>query len=65
MDVCELDPELAGVAEKWFGFERSSGKVSLHIEDGTEFVKKTSAANQETDKKPGLVVVHQHIRVGM
>jgi hypothetical protein len=52
--VCELDPELVDVAEKWFRFERGAaggGGVNLHIEDGVSFVKKNAASHNEKKKK--------------
>lgn len=54
LDVCELDPDLVNVAEKWFKFEKSNtrggGGVNLYIEDGVSFVT-NSAANLKEKKK--------------
>ena len=58
--MCELDPELVEVAERWFGFERTirggggGGEgVCVHVEDGISFVVR-SAANLKQGKKRGL-----------
>ena len=60
MEVCELDPEMVGVAEKWFGFERSArggGRggggegVSLHVEDGASFVVRSAASLKEGKRR--------------
>ncbi len=40
IDIAEIDPVMAEVAQKYFYF-RESGKMKAHIEDGRLFVKKT------------------------
>ena len=53
MEVCELDSELVEVAEKCFSFERDSNRMTLHIRDGIEFVKRCA-----TDEKKRCQVSH-------
>ena len=53
MEVCELDSELVEVAEKWFGFERDASRMTLHIGDGIEFVKRCAA----DEKKRGWMII--------
>ena len=57
--MCELDPDLVEVAEKWFRFERARGEegggggggINVHIEDGVSFLKKNAACLKEKKKK--------------
>ena len=57
LDVCELDPELVEVAEKWFGLERNGtgrgggGTLRIHIEDGVSFVKGRATRLEEAHKR--------------
>ena len=44
MEVCEVDPELVDVAQKWFGFQPNASGVHVHVEDGVSLVKRKAAA---------------------
>ena len=43
LEVCEVDPDLVNVAEKWFGFQPNASRVSVHIEDGVSLVRRKAA----------------------
>ena len=60
LDVCELNPDLVNIAEKWFKFEKSNtrgggggggGGINLYIEDGISFVTNSAANLKEKKKK--------------
>ena len=48
MEVCELDENVVEIAEKWFGFQADSLRMSVHVGDGVDFVR-----NRETTQEQG------------
>ena len=46
VDVCEVDQDLVKVAEMWFGFKQHLYRMTIHIEDGVQFVLKKAASTE-------------------
>ena len=50
VEVCEVDQDLVKVAETWFGFKQHSERMTVHIEDGVQFVHKKAASAEGAGK---------------
>ena len=61
MEVCELDPELVGVAENWFGFRRDAGRMTVHVGDGVGFIKNRATTTEMRGNEHGGTSIYKHV----